>query len=106
MNEILHALSFVSAGAASTLFSAVWEGAALALAVALCLRLLPRLSAAARSVVWLNVFVLLLLLHFVPAFAGGTGDLGSGHMPAVHLDVRWSLGVVVVWLALSLWRAG
>ena len=105
MNEILHLVSFVAAGAASALFSAVWQGAVLALVVALGLRLLPRLSAAARSVVWLNVFVLLLLLHFVPAFAGGAGRLRGGHVPAVHLDARWSLGVVAVWLALSLWRA-
>jgi hypothetical protein len=27
-------------------------------------------------------------------------------MTAVHLDLRWSLGVAGVWLALSLWRAG
>jgi hypothetical protein len=105
MNELVHWLSFLSAGAANALFSAVWEGAVLAMGVALCLRLLPRLSAAARSVVWLNVFVLLVLLHFVPAFASRPLDPGSGHWPVIHLDLRWSLGIVAVWLALSLWRA-
>ena len=105
MNEMLHSLSFVSAGAASALFSAIWEGAVLALGVYLCLRLLPGLSAAARSVVWLNVFILLVLLHFVPAFAGRAPDLTGGHVPSLHLDPRWSLGVVALWAALSLWRA-
>lgn len=106
MNEIVHALSFVSAGAAGALFSAIWEGAVLALAVYLCLRLLPGLSAAARSVVWLNVFILLVLLHFVPMFAGSPAAASGSHLPEVHLDLRWSLGVVGIWLALSLWRAG
>ena len=106
MNAIVHALSFLSASAAGALFSAIWEGAVLAVGVYLWLRLLPGLSAAARSVVWLNVFVLLVLLHFVPMFAGGPAVPASGHLPAVHLDLRWSLGVVGVWLALSLWRAG
>jgi Zn-dependent protease with chaperone function len=106
MNEMLHSLSFASASAAGALFSAIWEGSVLAIAVYLCLRLLPGLSAAARSVVWLNVFVLLVLLHFVPAFTGRSADPTGGRMPALHLDPRWSLGVVTVWLALSLWRAG
>ena len=104
MSELLHSLSFVSAGAAGALFSAIWEGAVLAACVFLFLRFLPRLSAAARSVIWLNVFVLLLLLHFVPAFAG-RASAAAGHIPAVHLDLRWSLGVVALWLALSIWRA-
>jgi bla regulator protein blaR1 len=105
MNQALHSLSFVSAGAASALFSAIWEGAVLALAVYLCLRLLPGLSAAARSVVWFNVFVLLVLLHFVPVFAGRPADLTASHLPAIHLDPRWSLGIVLLWGSLSLWRA-
>src|SRR6266567_3050890 len=97
MNEVLHSLSFISAGAASALFSATWEGAVLAVGVYLCLRLLPGLSAAARSVVWLNVFVLLVLLHFVPAFAGRAADLTRGHGPVFYLDPLWSIGVVAVW---------
>ena len=106
MNEIVHALSFVSASAAGALFAAIWEGAVLAVGVYLCLRILPGLSAAARSVVWLNVFILLVLLHFVPVFAGSPAVPASRTLPEVHLDVRWSLGVVGLWLALSLWRAG
>ncbi len=105
MSAVLHLISFLSAGAASALFSAVWEGAVLALGVWLCLRLLPGLSAAARSVVWLNVFVLLVLLHFVPAFGGPAADLAGGPVRVVHLDMRWSLLIGGVWLALSLWRA-
>jgi BlaR1 peptidase M56 len=104
MNEFLHSLSFVSSAAAGALLSAVWQGTVLALCVWLCLRLLPGLSAAARSVVWLNVFILLLLLHFVPAFAGRSGAAG-GHRSPLHLDPRWSLALVAAWATLSLARA-
>jgi hypothetical protein len=106
MNEFLHSLSFVSAAAAGALFSAVWQGTVLALSVWLCLRLLPALSAAARSVIWLNVFILLTLLHFGPAFAGRTGALAAGHLSPVHLDPRWSFAVAGVWASLSMIRAG
>ena len=105
MNEILHSVSYVSATAAGALFSAIWEGAVLALGVYLSLRLFPRLSAAARSLVWLNVFVLLVLLHFVPAFAGHPAGMTGGRAPEVHLNPLWSLAIAVLWLGLSLWRA-
>jgi hypothetical protein len=105
MNEFLHSMSFVSAAAAGALFSAVWQGTALALCVWLGLRLWPGLSAAARSVIWLNVFILLVLLHFVPAFTGRAGG-AAGHLSPVHLDPRWSFAVSGVWAALSLVRAG
>ncbi len=56
MIPLLHAISVISASAAGFLFSAIWEGAVLAACAALCLRLLPGLSAAARSAVWTNRF--------------------------------------------------
>ncbi len=104
MNQILPFLSSVSAGVAGALFAAIWEGAVLAIAVALCLRMFPRLSSAARSVVWLNVFVLLVLLHFVPAFAPPAAGVASRPVSAVHLDLRWSLAIAGLWLVLSVWR--
>ncbi|HTX76202.1 MAG TPA: M56 family metallopeptidase [Terracidiphilus sp.] len=94
-----------SGSAASALVAAVWEGALLATAVWVVLRLLPRLSAAARSVVWLNVFVLMALLHLVPLL---TGAPAAGQATASHplrLDPRWSLLIAGLWLALSLLRA-
>ncbi len=105
MNQLLYSLSVVSATAAGALLSAVWQGGALCACVVLCLRQLPRLSAAARSVVWLNVFVLLLLLHIVPAFSPHQTVLNRAEAHAVHLDLRWSLAIAALWLALSLWRA-
>jgi len=47
MNELFHSLSFLSAGASAALLGAIWQGAVLCVAVVICLRLLPGLSAAA-----------------------------------------------------------
>ena len=67
MEAAFHAGSRFAALAVSALVSAAWQGAVLAGGVYLCLRLFPRLSAAARSLVWMNAFLLLVVLHFVPA---------------------------------------
>jgi beta-lactamase regulating signal transducer with metallopeptidase domain len=93
--------------AAEALLSAIWQGALLAAGVLLVLRLLPGLSAAARSVIWLNVFVLVVLLHIVPAFTSRAlmaNAQGHALHHAVHLDLRWSIAIAGVWIALSLWR--
>lgn len=112
MEPILHNLMLLSAPAASAMISAVWEGAVLAGCVVLCLRLLPRLSAASRSLIWMNVFLLLVLLQFVPAFTG-LGASGPVSVSSLHafgplhpfqLDLRWSLGLAALWAMLSFWR--
>lgn len=106
MMDIASMLTGWSGGAAGALVAAVWQGALLAAVVWSVLRLLPGLTAAARSVVWLNVFILMALLHLVPLFAGAPA---AGQAVAAHrltLDPRWSLPVVVAWLMLSVLRAG
>ncbi len=105
MNPLLHDFSYLSASAAGALLSAIWQGAALVACVAICLRVLPGLSAAARSVVWLNVFVLLALLHVVPLFLSGAPGFEPAHAGRVHIDLRWSIAIVGLWFALSLLRA-
>jgi beta-lactamase regulating signal transducer with metallopeptidase domain len=92
--------------AASTLFSAIWEGAILAVCALICLRLLPGLSAAARSVVWMNVFVLMVLLQVLP-FLGARKIGGKiGHTAPFQFDPVWSLIIAGTWAVLSLFRAG
>lgn len=105
MNELITFFSHLSAQATSALISAIWQGALLAVVVVACLRLLPGLSAAARSVIWLNVFILLALLHLLPFF---TGSPAAPHLAShsIQLDLRWSLAVAAVWLTLSAYRAG
>jgi beta-lactamase regulating signal transducer with metallopeptidase domain len=105
MDALLHGILLVSAKAAGGLLSAIWEGTILAACVALCLRLLTRLSAAARSVIWMAVFLLLMPLGVLPSF--GTHEFTGIAFSAspFHLDPRWSVVIAAVWAMLSLWRA-
>lgn len=92
-------LTLFSAAAASALLSAIWQGAVLALCVALCLRLLPGISAAVRSFIWMAVFAIAFALHFIPAPHAAT------QIHAIHAAPIWSLALAALWLALSLFRA-
>jgi beta-lactamase regulating signal transducer with metallopeptidase domain len=89
---------------AGALFSAVWEGSLLAACVLLCLTMLPRLSSAARSVLWINVFSLLVLLQFLPLIGVNSGLVMDAHHSALRLDARWALAIVAIWVGLSLLR--
>jgi beta-lactamase regulating signal transducer with metallopeptidase domain len=107
MTPLFHDPVLMSATAVSALFSAIWEGTILALAVAICLRFLPRLSAASRSVVWMSVFSIVILLHVIPVFPvrnSGTSLARGFHGHAVQLDMRWSIAIAAVWALLSAWR--
>src|SRR5580692_12581541 len=101
MEALFHLNPFVAAAAVSALFSAVWEGTVLAVCVVLCLRLLPRLSAAARSIVWMNVFLLLVLLQFVPYLEARISIASSAHRAPVQLNLLWSFIIAALWLTLS-----
>jgi beta-lactamase regulating signal transducer with metallopeptidase domain len=110
MQPILQStLNSFSAAAVSALISAAWQGTILALAVALCLRITPRLSAAARSLVWMNVLALLVLLHILPqlfhAQLASAGHASAITDPMLDLDPRWSLAIAAIWAVLSIWRA-
>lgn len=104
MTPILHATSLVSAAAVSGLVSAIWEGAILTACAFCCLRLVPRLSAASRSMIWANIFLLLVLLDFAPSIREHTGLATPEHASPLQLDMRWSLAVAGLWAALSIWR--
>lgn len=104
LQHMVSLLSDGSASAAGTLFSAIWQGTVLAVGVALCLRLMPSLSAAARSLIWTNVFGLLVLLHILPAFSRGWASPNPIDAAPVHLDPRWSIAIAGTWAVLSLWK--
>lgn len=104
VNVLMAPLSAYSATAAGALISAVWQGALLVVLVALVLRAFPALSAAARSFVWLSVFVLLALLHLAPLV--GAHAVATAAEPKFQLDPRWSLAIGGLWLMLSLARTG
>lgn len=104
MEFLLHSASTLSAAAVSSLIAAVWEGTVLTVGVALCMRFLPRLSAASRSVIWLNVFLLLVLMHVLPSFRGQIGLAQPIHASPIVLRPGWSVAIAAAWATLSLWR--
>jgi beta-lactamase regulating signal transducer with metallopeptidase domain len=103
MNDLLPSLDIVAPVAASALVSAIWEGALLAGVVWVCLKSFPRLSAAARSAIWLSVFVLLTGLQIVPFLGRPVAEAVS--IPVAHFDIRWSYAILGLWAVLSLVRA-
>ena len=104
MIPLMHSAWPVSAAAVGALVSAIWQGTVLATMVFLCLRLMPGLSATARSAIWLNVFALLVLLHIFPTMTGRWTSASAGRFAPVHLDPRWSISIAAAWAVLSLWR--
>ena len=105
MEFLLHSVSVFSAAAVSSLVGAVWQGAVLAIFVSLCIKCFPRLSAASRSVVWLNVFLVLVLLHIVPYFGGQKGVGHSAHSSPILLRSGFAVAIAAAWVALSLFRS-
>ena len=93
------ALTQISGVAAGSLVAAAWEGLVLAGVVAVCLRALPGITAAARWVVWTVVMLAVCGLPFVRFGGAATGSA------SIHLDERVGLGLVAIWATLSLMRA-
>lgn len=88
--------------AASMLIASVWRGLLLAIAVALMLKLVPRLSAGVRSVIWLCVLAVVMVS---PLLGLGAAHVESALPPgALRLDARWSYALMGVWAAFSALR--
>ena len=92
-------MTLFSARLAAGLLSAIWQGSVLVVVSACCLRLLPGISAARRSAIWIAVFSVVIALHFVPA----AGVPANSH--EVHAAPAWGLSVVAAWVLCSLFRA-
>jgi beta-lactamase regulating signal transducer with metallopeptidase domain len=84
--------------------SGLWQGIVLAAAVALCLRLVPRTTAAIRFAIWTAVFAVLAVLPLVHAYGLRSGGSTSEHVALVQVDVRWSFAIAALWLIVSLVR--
>ena len=105
MEFLLHSVSVFSAAAVSSLVGAVWQGAVLAIFVSLCIKCFPRLNAASRSVIWLNVFLVLVMLHIVPYFRGQSGVGHPAHASPILLRSGFAVAIAAAWVALSLFRS-
>ncbi len=100
--------------AAPVVVTALWQGTAVAVALEICLRLAPLLSAAHRFAIRLSGFVALVTLPLLPLFAGHTAaaplgissQVAEAHAgPWLQLDIRWSMAIAALWAAASLARA-
>lgn len=111
-------LSHLSQASAGMLLTAVWQGGAIAACLALCLRVMPRLSAASRFAILTAGFLAVAALPFLPIFlhllvsmaarrgAVAAGAGGAAATPWLTLDTRWSLALAGLWICASLWRLG
>jgi beta-lactamase regulating signal transducer with metallopeptidase domain len=103
-------LQAFSASLATTALTALWQGAAVACGLAICLCLAPRLTAAHRFAVWAASFMALLTLPFLPSFQHvSVGVSASAESlparPLLQLDPRWTLVIAALWLLASTLRA-
>jgi hypothetical protein len=100
----LHGIEGMSRLVASSFVSGLWQGIVLAACVGICLRLVPKTTAAVRFAIWTAVFAVLAVLPLVHAFGlhAGSGIAGRGAL--VQVDVRWSFAIAALWLMVSLVR--
>ena len=98
MTPLIH----LSATVADAFLSAIWQGTVVTALAALILRTLPGIPAAVRSTIWMVIFAILLMLHFVSSAASQT----TGADYALHVSSRWSVALVALWLGCSIFRAG
>jgi Zn-dependent protease with chaperone function len=103
--NLLQAIEEMSRFAAMSFVSGLWQGIALAAGAALCLRLVPKTTAAVRFAVWTGVFAVLALLPLLHTYAWrGVATASEQGGRVLHVDVRWSFAIGLLWLALSLSR--
>jgi hypothetical protein len=108
MPGLMQGIEMGSRVVAGAFVSDIWQGVLLAVVVGLCLRAVPKATAAIRFMVWSGVFVVLALLPVLRGFALRTDSANAGHgalLHAVHVDVRWSFAIAAVWVVLSGIRA-
>jgi hypothetical protein len=100
--NFLHGVEGLSRVAAGSVVTGLWQGVVLAAGVGMCLRLMPKTTAAIRFAVWTAVFAVLALLPLLHAYGVRTGGEAAGAV--VQVDVRWSFAIAGLWLVVSLVR--
>ena len=103
--------------AAPVAVAALWQSAAIALVLWVCLGLTPRikihLGAAQRFIIWIAAFAVVVGLGFLPWLARGTAGAiapnalpgASAATPWFRIDDRWAFAIAALWLVASLVRA-
>ncbi|MGD1063402.1 MAG: M56 family metallopeptidase [Terracidiphilus sp.] len=102
--------------AAPVAVAALWQGAAIALVLAVCLGLTSRakfhIGAAQRFGLWAAAFAVVVVLGFLPWLAHGAAGAiaANAHLGAVaprarfEFDDRWAFAIAALWLVASLVR--
>lgn len=94
--------------------TAIWQGLAVAGAVALCLQFVRRISAAQRFTIWMGGFAAITALPFVPLLLSAViparasallAENGTAPHPWLQLDSGWTLALAALWLVASTCRA-
>jgi hypothetical protein len=101
--SLFRGMEDISRLAASSAVSGLWQGVVLAAGVGICLRLVPKTTAAIRFAVWTAGFVVLALLPLVHWYGLRASGV-AGHGAVLHVDVRWSFAIAAIWAAVSLVR--
>ncbi|WP_433969044.1 hypothetical protein [Tunturiibacter gelidiferens] len=102
--NLLHSVEGLSRAAAGAVVSGLWQGLVLAVCVWICLRLMPKATAAIRFAVWTAVFAVLALLPLLHAYGVRATGEAAGHGAVVQVDVRWSFAIAALWLTVSMVR--
>jgi len=111
-SQLLAAFAAFSQAAAPAAVAALWQGATVAVALVLSLRLAPRVSAAHRFTVWAAGFAVVASLPFLPlmvhvttpAVVLGSPAVGAGANSWLEWDSRWGLTIAALWLTASAFR--
>ncbi len=103
--SLLHGVESLSRVAAASVVSGIWQGVVLAAGVGICLRLVPKTTAAIRFALWTVVFAILVMLPLLHAYGFRAGGEMAGHGAIVQVDPRWSFALAGLWVVASLLRA-
>ena len=116
-NSIPAAWSEFSRLAAVVALTAIWQGTAVALGLALCLRLAPRSPARHRFALWASGFGAVIALQVMPLISrlipvhlqvidGSLAPIGvATAFHPLQLSAAWGVAIAGMWLAASLYRA-
>jgi beta-lactamase regulating signal transducer with metallopeptidase domain len=101
--------------AAGVLVTSIWQGAMIVCTLEIATRLMPRVSAGYRFVVWAVGFGIAAALPFLPLFHFVSNSdsapfssstlVSSASHPLLQVDARWALIIAAIWVVASLARA-
>jgi beta-lactamase regulating signal transducer with metallopeptidase domain len=112
-SRFVAAFSAFALAAAPVAVVALWQGALIAVALVLCLRFAPRVSAAHRFTAWAAGFAVVVGLPFLPFIAHSSAANVARSLPLrdaaatpwLSLDSRWGFVIAALWLIASALRA-